>query len=169
VGAGKNRGGSDGTRTRGLRRDGPGDFSIKSTKVQNFDDAITGAKKPKSLNSANRMKRVGNRRSDPRGGRPRALLRTTFDQRNGSPKHCLPAWAGTQSQQSASTRDFYQVRNQTDDHFAFHRVPFILFDVVEPREETSFPGNGLNPAAGLRRAWIDPFLAVASAPNARRR
>jgi hypothetical protein len=42
---------------RGLRRDRPCDFSMKSTKVQSFDDAITGAKRPQSLNSTNRTNR----------------------------------------------------------------------------------------------------------------
>jgi hypothetical protein len=36
------------------RRAGPVDFSIKSTKVQSFDDAITSAKRFQSPNSANR-------------------------------------------------------------------------------------------------------------------
>jgi hypothetical protein len=62
----------------GRRRDRPSDFSIKSTKVQSFDDAITSTKRPKSLNSANRMNRgsempeIGTRAPDgrARGARP---------------------------------------------------------------------------------------------------
>ena len=61
------------------RRDRPGDFSIKSTKVQSFDDAITGTKRPKSLHSAN----AGNRApSPPRMAEQGALLRTTADHAN---------------------------------------------------------------------------------------
>jgi hypothetical protein len=57
----------------GRRRDRPGDFSIKSTKVQNFADAITDAKRPQSLNSANRTKRDRKPALGPRDGRARGL------------------------------------------------------------------------------------------------
>jgi hypothetical protein len=62
------------------RRDRPGDFSIKSTKVQSFDDAITGTKRPQSLNSANRANGIGNARSlesSPQTAEQEALLSTT--------------------------------------------------------------------------------------------
>jgi hypothetical protein len=62
------------------RRDRPGDFSIKSTKVQSFDDAITGGKKPQSLNSGNRP--IRGPKLAPRTAEQETLLRTTSDHRN---------------------------------------------------------------------------------------
>jgi hypothetical protein len=66
-------GGSDGARTRDIRRDRRGDSSIKSTKVQSFDDAITGAGlRPRFIRLAE-FRLWGFLAKG-------ALLRTTFDQ-----------------------------------------------------------------------------------------
>jgi hypothetical protein len=56
------------------RRDRPGDFSIKSTRVQSFDNAITGTKRAQSLNSGNRTirgRRCPKSALRPRDGRAR--------------------------------------------------------------------------------------------------
>jgi hypothetical protein len=67
------------------RRDRPGGFAITSTKVQSFDDAITGTKRAQSLNSGNRT--IRGRKCPKSALRPRTaeqetLLRTTSDHRN---------------------------------------------------------------------------------------
>jgi len=109
------------------RRDSSGNFSIKSTKVQSFDDTITGAKRPQSLNSGNRTIR-GQKCPEPGLPAPDGRARSSPPHDFRPPQRL--AWLGDPSirltgsvcgRRSRPASQYSSTEKPADDYFAPHR------------------------------------------------